>query len=172
MRTGLKAAIAPVFGQQLNKDFRIGPVHIGAARKGLVKVRTDLAAVLQLMDLANIYNRWIDHPTWEAIRNAMAERDDEPLSKEVVRRFLSLMSQPGRLADLLRRLHQLRALEKIIPAMKHARCLVQFTDYHKYTVDEHSIRTVECTRSFLTTRDRLAMHTAVCVTNGYYTSLC
>ncbi len=45
---------------------------------------------------------------------------------------------------MLRRLHELRVLEQIIPAMKHARCLLQFNQYHKYTVDAHSIRAVEC----------------------------
>jgi [protein-PII] uridylyltransferase len=41
-------------------------------------------------------------------------------------------------------LHELRVLEQIIPGMTHARCLLQFNQYHKYTVDAHSIRAVEC----------------------------
>jgi [protein-PII] uridylyltransferase len=34
-------------------------------------------------------------------------------------------------------------LEKIIPEFSHARSLLQFNQYHKYTVDEHCIRAVE-----------------------------
>ena len=37
-------------------------------------------------------------------------------------------------------LHELGYLEKIIPPMKHARCLLQFNQYHKFTVDEHSLQ--------------------------------
>jgi [protein-PII] uridylyltransferase len=40
-------------------------------------------------------------------------------------------------------LHELRVLEQIIPGMSHTRCLLQFNEFHKYTVDEHSIRAVE-----------------------------
>jgi len=47
------------------------------------------------------------------------------------------------LAELLRTLHELRVLERIVPAFAHARCLLQFNEYHKYTVDEHCIRAVE-----------------------------
>ena len=43
----------------------------------------------------------------------------------------------GQLGTLLRKLHELGVLEKIIPDLKHARCLLQFNEYHKYTVDEH-----------------------------------
>jgi hypothetical protein len=53
-----------------------------------------------------------------------------------------------RLGELLRRMHDLGVLEKIVPAFAHARSLLQFNQYHKYTVDEHSIRSVECATEF------------------------
>ena len=65
-------------------DFRVGPVHISATRKGLDKVRSDLAEVLRLMDLANMYQKRIDHRTWEAIRTAMAQRPVQEISDEAV----------------------------------------------------------------------------------------
>src|SRR6185369_15635334 len=49
----------------------------------------------------------------------------------------------ARLGRLLRDLHAMGALEKIIPEFTHARCLLQFNEYHKYTVDEHCLRAVE-----------------------------
>jgi len=142
-RSAVTTAVGALFSYRLEQDFRVGPVHISATRKGLPKICGDLTEVLRIMDLANMYNKRIDHPTWEAIRNAMTARLDDAISPESVNRFLSLLSQPGRLADLLRRLHQLRVLERLIPAMQHARCLIQFNDYHKYTVDEHAIRAVQ-----------------------------
>lgn len=130
-------------------DFRVGPTHIGATKRGLEKVCGDVGQVLRLMDLANLYNVRIDHRTWQAIRDSMVQRPEVELNREVTDRFLSLMSQPARLANLLRRLHELRVLEKILPGMGHARCLLQFNEYHKYTVDEHSLRTVEEATRFL-----------------------
>ena len=131
-------------------DFRVGPTDIAATKRGLERVRGDLAQVLRLMDLANLYNKRIEHGTWQTIRQAMSQRPTVELNREVIIRFLSLMSQPGRLGDLLRRLHEMRVLEKIIPGMAHARCLMQFNDYHKYTVDEHSLRAVEAAEQLLT----------------------
>lgn len=147
-RAAMDAILEPILSHQVEGDFRVGPNYISATRRGLPKVRGDLAQVLRLMDLANLYNKRIDNRTWEAIRLAMSSAATIELSKEATDRFLSLLSQPAQLGTLLRRLHQLRALEKLVPAMSHARCLLQFNEYHKYTVDEHSIRAVEQATDF------------------------
>lgn len=137
-----------IFSHQVERDFRVTGTEIRATRQGMKKVRGDLEQVLRLMDLANRYDVRIDHLTWRAIRETMSNRSDIQLSTKAAERFLSLMSLPGRLGNLLRRLHELRVLEKIITPMAHARGLVQFNEYHKYTVDEHSIRAVEAATEF------------------------
>jgi [protein-PII] uridylyltransferase len=101
------------------------------------------------MDLANRHQRRISHPTWQAIREAMKGREVGSPDAATSRQFIELLNRPGKLADLLRRLHELRVLEQIIPAMRHARCLLQFNEYHKYTVDAHSIRAVEAATSLV-----------------------
>lgn len=145
--------LEPLLSHQVEGDFRVGPMYIGATRRGLEKVSVSVAEVLRLMDLANLYGKRIDHRTWETIRSSMTHRasDGEPIavSDEARRRFLSLLSQPWQLGTLLRRLHELRVLEKLIPGFSHARCLLQFNEYHKYTVDEHSIRAVECATEYM-----------------------
>jgi len=92
-----------------------------------------------------LYNMPIDHDTWDAVRQAAAAaggaRDD--IDTETRSRFLALFSRPGSLADALRRLHEVGLLERIIPQFAHARHLLQFNNYHKYTVDEHCIVAVE-----------------------------
>ncbi|MEX2176968.1 MAG: [protein-PII] uridylyltransferase [Pirellulaceae bacterium] len=139
--------VEPLFSHQFESDFRIGPTSIHATRQGLEKLRGDLFEVLRLLDLANLSNKRIEHDTWQAIRTAMTQRGpadpSEPLSPAVAQRFMSLLSQPPRLAELLRKLHELRVLEQIIPGVTHARGLLQFNAYHRYTVDEHSLRVVE-----------------------------
>ena len=49
---------------------------------------------------------------------------------------------------MLRLLHEVRALEKLVLGFDHARHLLQFNQYHKYTVDEHCIRAVEVATQF------------------------
>ncbi|MFV1965583.1 MAG: [protein-PII] uridylyltransferase [Pirellulaceae bacterium] len=148
-RLTLTSVMRQVFSHQVEGDFRVTLADIGATRRGLEKVCTDLAEVMRLMDLANRYGIRIDHRTWMAIRESMIHRHDIGVSAEATDRFLSFISQPGQLGGLLRRLHELRVLEKMIPPMAHARGLMQFNEYHKYTIDEHSIRTVGQATGFL-----------------------
>ncbi len=139
--------LAPLFSHQVEGDFRVGPTQIAATRRGLAKLRGSLAEILRLVDLANWYDKPIAPATWEAIRAAVPTLPDE-VTPEASKRFLSLLGQPARLATLLRTLHEMGVLEKIIPAFAHARCLLQFNEYHKYTVDEHCMRAVERATAF------------------------
>jgi [protein-PII] uridylyltransferase len=148
-RAGIRTFLNAMASHDVEGDFRVGPMTIGATRRGMDKVAKDLSQVLRLMDLSNHYDKRIDHGTWRTIRQSMMQTSDFELTAEVRQRFLSLISQPGRLADLLRRLHELRVLEKIIPGLSHARSLLQFNEYHKYTVDEHCLRAVEAATEFL-----------------------
>ncbi len=143
------AVFHAMFSHQVEGDFRVSPRHISATRRGLKKVQGDIAEVLRLMDLSNLYHARIDHATWNTIRESMLQQPTVELTTEANERFLSMMGAPGRLGGLLRRLHELRVLEQIVPAMRHARCLMQFNSYHKYTIDEHCIRAVEAATSFL-----------------------
>lgn len=141
-RTTLSTLLGTLFSRKMESVYRMGPRHISATRKGLAKVAGDLEEILQLMDLANHFDRRISHATWQTIREAMMEQPPQ-LTPNAARRFMSLMSQPYRLGALLRRLHQLRALDILVPPVTHARNRMQFNEYHKYTVDEHSFRAVE-----------------------------
>jgi [protein-PII] uridylyltransferase len=139
--------VEPLVSHQFEGDFRVGPFAISATRRGRQKLRGNLSEVLRLLELANLYNKWIDHDTWQAIRSEMMSRgpadEHQHLPPEVSERFLALLSQSSRLGESLRRLHELRVLEQLLPGMTHARGLLQFNAYHRYTVDEHSIRVVE-----------------------------
>lgn len=148
-RNLLANTLHPWVSHLVEGDFRVGPQHIKATRRGLKKVTSDLDQVLRLMGLANLYSKRIAHETWEAIREAMTSRSDLKVTPAATERFLELMAQPGQLGEQLRRLHELRVLEKLVPAMTHARCLLQFNEYHKYTVDEHSIRAVQAVTEFM-----------------------
>jgi len=137
-----------IFSHQVEGDYRVTFREIVATSRGLEKVTSSLSEVLKLCVLANTQDKRIAPETWEAVRAAVPAMPDE-VTSDVCRQFLALMSQPGRLGKLLRRLHELGVLEKIVPAFTHARCLLQFNEYHRYTVDEHCILAVERATDFI-----------------------
>ena len=154
-RSPIVRVLAPVLTRRVDGDFHVGPYQISTSRRWKQRRAGNLDKVLELMVAANRFERCIDHPTWQVIRNEMRLGGESELTEATRRLFLQLLSEPGRLGELLRRLHELRVLEKIIPAMAHARCLLQFNQYHKYTVDAHCIKTVECATQFLNRDDTL-----------------
>ncbi len=135
--------IERLFSRMIDDNIRMGPTHIWVSQSDLPRFASSLPDVLRLMSLANQHHRRISHRTWQAIRHAMQEREPTPPDEESIAAFLSLLSRPGRLASLLRRLHELRVIEQLIPEFERTRGLLQFNAYHKYTVDAHSIRAVE-----------------------------
>jgi [protein-PII] uridylyltransferase len=149
--TKLSDALSPLLSRNVDGDFRIGPKRISATAAGLEKLQGNLTEILRLADLANSYNKRIAHGTWEAVHRAAPKLPDV-VTPESVQRFLSILEQPARLGEVLRNLHALGVLERLIPSFAHARSLLQFNEYHKFTVDEHCIRAVEAATSFADTR--------------------
>ncbi|HZZ27409.1 MAG TPA: [protein-PII] uridylyltransferase, partial [Pirellulales bacterium] len=131
--TKLGEALFPLLSRTVQGDFRIGPRTIIATRAGLQKLPGNLPQILRLVDLANTHNKRIAHSTWETVHRAVPQLPDV-VTKESAELFLSVLSQPARLGELLRNLHALGVLERLIPAFAHARSLLQFNEYHKYTV--------------------------------------
>ncbi|MDH5562165.1 MAG: [protein-PII] uridylyltransferase [Nitrospirota bacterium] len=64
-------------------------------------------------------------------------------TEEVSRLFRRILSRPGRIGHTLEAMHQASLLEKLVPAFARVRGLMQFNQYHKYTVDEHSLLSVK-----------------------------
>jgi [protein-PII] uridylyltransferase len=142
-RDRMARLITVLFGHRVEKGVQVGPAGILATRRGGKEVGNDLTAIVRLMDLANLYDTAIAASTWEAIRRRAPQLPDETPSPAACRHFLSLLKHPARLGPLLRDLHDAHVLERFLPEFGHARGLLQFNQYHKYTVDEHCLRAVE-----------------------------
>ena len=100
--------------------------------------RADL--LLDLFDLARRHGVSVRHESLERVRKAAPACEVTPRARG---RFLEIMSNPAGLGLLVRDLHRIGLLGRFVPAFERARCLMQFNQYHKYTVDEHSIRALE-----------------------------
>lgn len=57
--------------------------------------------------------------------------------------FLSILSYPTAVAEVLRRMHRWQVLDCYMPEFGKVRSLVRFDRYHQYTVDEHTMYAIE-----------------------------
>ncbi len=141
-RRRVSELVNAAFGHRVEGGVRVGPAGLMATREGLKPLRGSLTEIMRLVALANLYDKPIAPPTWDVVRREAARLPDE-LPSEACHRFLALLAHPARLGPLLRDLHETAVLERFLPEFAHARGLMQFNRYHKYTVDEHSLRAVE-----------------------------
>jgi [protein-PII] uridylyltransferase len=133
---------AAVFGHRVEGGVRVGITGMFVTREGLESLQGNLVEIMRLVGLSNLYDKPIAPATWEVIRREAARLPDA-LPAEACHRFLALLAHPARLGTLLRDLHDIGVLERFIPEFEHARGLLQFNEYHQYTVDEHCLRAVE-----------------------------
>ncbi len=85
-----------------------------------------------------------DAPIDSAILNELSESvkhipNERFHTEEAGALFRKILGRPGRIFKTLEAMHQASVLEKLVPAFARVRGLMQFNQYHKYTVDEHSL---------------------------------
>lgn len=116
------------------------PGRIEIDPKADERLLSDTGLLINTFDLARRFGVPVDPHTLDRIRQAV------PLGLVTLaerRQFLGCLADPAGLGTLIRDLHRVGLLERIIPALQHARGLIQFSLLHHYTIDEHCIRAVE-----------------------------
>lgn len=58
-------------------------------------------------------------------------------------RFRAVLRSGTGLPQTLRAMFETKVLDWLVPAMSEIRCLMQFNQYHSYTVDEHTLKTID-----------------------------
>lgn len=127
---------------KVDEYFVVRSGQLTVADEHRAKVLESPALVLRLFDLARSNNLTIVPPLLEDIHRHVENMSTEAYrTPEVSRTFLAILAGPGA-AKTLDAMHRAYVLEKLVPAMATVRGLMQFNQYHKYTVDEHSLLAV------------------------------
>ena len=144
-RDRLARLVTVLFGHRVEDGIRVGPAGIVATRRGLQTAprRSDghhaagrSGEPLRQADRRRPRGR----RSARERRAGCRRRCRRPRPAAISSRCWAI---PARLGPLLRDLHDAGLLERFIPEFAHARGLLQFNQYHKYTVDEHCLRAVE-----------------------------
>jgi len=129
---------------------RVGGEYLDATTEGRDEVCSGIEQILKLYLTCALYGVRPAPPLAERIRQTMDKTSaDRALSDEAAEVFLRILGHNGEIGPLLRSMYDTGVLEHVVPPMAHARCLLQFNQYHSYTVDEHSLRAVEAIDDFL-----------------------
>ncbi|MGH7215858.1 MAG: HD domain-containing protein, partial [Nitrospiraceae bacterium] len=99
--------------------------------------------LLRLFEMARSRHLKIDTGLLDEIHSHMDSVSNETFrTAEVSRVFLKILAGPGPVAATLEAMHRVHLLEKLIPVFASLRGLMQFNQYHKYTVDDHTLLAV------------------------------
>ncbi len=123
---------------RVNGDFVVCGGQIAPTPRAMPRTLASLDAIVRVFELANACSVVVADSVREQIRSALVRLDDDGLAT-ARRRFHSMLARPGRLGANLRHMHALGVIEKLIPEFAHAHGLIQYNQYHKYTVDEHTL---------------------------------
>ena len=98
--------------------------------------------LLEAFDLCRVHGLEIDSQLKRHIRNHRHLLDDAFLRETRAGEFLMSLLDTADAGKILRLMHAVGILGKILPEFGHTHCLVKYDFYHRYTTDEHSLRMV------------------------------
>ena len=137
-----------VMSYRVDDIYYIGPDYVDIARRHRTNALSSLDGILKLFMTAARYHVTVAPHLLETIKS-QALRPPAQLSPDAAHSFLALLRTTGKLGVALRGLYETGVLEAVLPCWQHIRCLLQFNQYHHFTVDEHTLRTIEAAEGFL-----------------------
>lgn len=142
-------ALSWLLSHRSNGIYVVSAGEITVGRRHRDEVCRSLEGLLGLYQLAAHYGAQVAPDLAEQIRQATrGMAPAESLSDEAAQSFLKILSRTGSVGRQLRSMFSTGLLELVVPEVSHARCLLQFNQYHSFTVDEHSLRAVEIAEGF------------------------
>ncbi len=113
-------------------------------RPSSVPVGSRPEAWVQALRLVQSEPELFDWTTWSRIRENLGRFRQPDFSTEALgESFRAILGHKGKVAKILRFMHEVKLLGRVLPEFGRLTCMVQQDRYHKYTTDEHSLRAVE-----------------------------
>jgi [protein-PII] uridylyltransferase len=137
----LRSWTTGLLGNRVDGQYVVGPLAVAVLPEAIATVAADAERLVRLVELSMLYEVPIEPSNWTLLRQTIGH-EPPPVTALARQRLWGMFSSVGPLGLALRRLHELRLLERLLPAFAHARCLLQFNNFHKYTVDEHCLLSV------------------------------
>lgn len=138
-----KRATDLFISRKINEIFSTNGRELFVRLKGKDHFSSNPRNIFMAFYYAKVYGLKLPVETLDLIQQAV-DILEKPLRPPGGMEILKgILSSPGGIAVNLRLMHSFRLLEEVLPELKPVDCLMQFNEYHKYTVDEHCIRAVE-----------------------------
>ncbi len=136
-----------VIGHRAEGMFYVGADRIEVADRYLEEVCESPESMLQLYKAAALYGVIPSPKVAETIKKSLAE-PPPTISPKAANAFIEIFRCTSALGPTLRSMFQTGLLDIVIPQVTHIRNLLQFNQYHHFTVDEHTLRAIEKVTSF------------------------
>jgi len=111
---------------------------------------SDMKNIVYLFYLSLVHGLKVSTHTMSMLyRNSDKVKGDLYSYPEINKIFRQIISWPRGIAEVLRQMHKVKVLQKLIPEFEKIACYASYDYYHKYTVDEHSFLAVQMAEDLL-----------------------
>ncbi len=170
-RRSIVQKLRGIVGKRIGAFAMVAGDEIVLTRAGKRGAAGNYDRTLSLLEAALRHGATVSPGVWHWMALHRDAFPSEPTESERSR-FWSLLGHTVGLPGILRHLHALGLLERFLPAFGPARGLLQFNQYHKFTVDQHSLIALKCAvglerdqtllgRTYSAVQDKAVLHAAI-----------
>lgn len=141
----LKRAILP---SRTPRGFEVNEGVLSVTDEYMKALRSRPENIMEIFEVAADQQVPVAARLRKAIGKLVAKLSEEP-SQKACRRFRHILRAGDGLPITLRTMFETKALDWLIPAFSEVRYLMQFNQYHSFTVDEHTLKTIDEVVGFL-----------------------
>lgn len=146
-RSLVQRATNLIAGHHAEGILYIGAEEIDVARRHLPKVCHSLETMISLYRTSALYDKPLAPRVTETIKSCVT-KVPSTLTPEAARKFVEIFRCTKALGPVVRSMFSTGLLDVVIPDVTHIRNLLQFNQYHYFTVDEHTLRAIETVTTF------------------------
>lgn len=142
--TRLRRAILP---SRTPSGFQIQDGVLNVTDDFLAETEKDAELLMRIFEVAAKEQVQLSAELRRVVGKLAGRLPKEPGRKSCTR-FRAVLRSGDGLPLTLRTMYETKVLDWLIPAVSEIRCLMQFNQYHSYTVDEHTLKTIDEVVSF------------------------